>query len=91
MKVDHSDLAIGNQYTSPVQLAKQEGSAAYIFDVDTTERVPVTSSLQVECEYGIVGDADSTKAGKIQTPLFEIEIEDTVCLLDSMTLSLNQE
>ena len=79
------------EYTSPVQLVKQESSTAYIFDVDTTERVPVTSSLQVECEYGIVGDADSTKAGKIQTPLFEIEIEDTVCLLDSMTLSLNQE
>ena len=44
----------------------------------------------MECEYGIVGNTDPTKAGKRQTPAFQIKV-DTICRLDSTTLSTSQD
>jgi hypothetical protein len=33
------------EYTSPVQLVQEEGTVSYAFIVDTTERMPMTTSL----------------------------------------------
>jgi hypothetical protein len=48
----------------------KEGWRPVTFEVDTTEKMMVTTELLMECEYGIVGDADRTRAGKRQTPAF---------------------
>jgi hypothetical protein len=50
----------------------------------------VTTQLLMECEYGIVGSEDPTRAGKRQTPAFQIEV-DTICRQDSTMLTIGQE
>ena len=71
---------------SPIKMIKEDWRPV-TFEVDTSKKISVITELLMECEYGIVGNTDLTRAGKRQTPAFQIEV-DYICRQDSTTLSV---
>ena len=45
VEVSNKAVTEVDEYTSPVQLVKEEGTMSYAFEVDTTERMAVITSL----------------------------------------------
>ena len=53
------------QVSSNIQMFKEDWRPV-AFEVDTTEIMPIITQLEMECEYGIIGSVDATRAGKRQ-------------------------